>query len=81
MCRQRKWTLAGRAASSEDGRWTGRILLWKPWFRVMARRCVGRPAKRWDEDLVALAGGNWPESARNELIWDAGAIAYIDHPA
>ena len=79
--RQRKWTLAGRAARSEDGRWMRRILSWRPWFRIVPHRCVGRPLKRWDDDLVALAGDSWPDSARDAEIWSAAASAYINHTA
>jgi hypothetical protein len=83
LSRQRKWTLAGKAASAVDGRWMQRILSWRPWFRIAPHRCVGRPNKRWEDDLVALAGDDWPDSARNAAIWEAAASAYINdvgHP-
>jgi len=77
LSRQRKWTLASRAARSEDGRWMRRMLSWRPWFRTAPHRCVGRPLKRWEDDFVALAGDDWAQSARDETIWDAAASAYI----
>ena len=80
LSRERKWTLAGRAARSEDGRWMHRILSWRPWFRAVPHRCVGRPLKRWEDDLVTLAGGSWPDAARDTAIWDAAASAYINRP-
>ena len=73
----RKWKLAGKTASCIDGRWATRLLTWKPWFRTCARRRVGRPLKRWDDDIVALAGGDWPEVARDRLLWDALKEGYI----
>jgi hypothetical protein len=81
LSRQRKWTLASRAARSEGGRWMRRILSWRPWFRTVMHRSVGRPLKRWDDDLVALAGDDWPDSARDATIWDAAAPAYINDKA
>ena len=74
--RRRKWNLAAKAAASDDGRWTNRLLAWRPWFRTLPRRGVGRPVKRWDDDLVELAGGDWPAAARDPVIWAAAAAAY-----
>ena len=67
--RRAKWRLAGKAATSTDGRWTKRLLAWKPWFRCSPSRDVGRPLKRWDEDLTALAGGDWAEIAQDSDMW------------
>ena len=55
--RKRKLKLAGQTARRTDGRWNKRLLDWTPWFRTVPRRDVGRPKKRWDDDLVDLAGG------------------------
>ena len=74
--RQRKWSLAGKAATSTDGRWMNRLLSWKPWFRTLPRRGVGRPVKRWDDDLVKIAGGDWPAAAQDLAVWEAAAAAY-----
>ena len=74
--RQRKWSLAGKAATSNDGRWMSRLLAWTPWFRTTPHRGVGRPVKRWDDDLVRIAGGDWPALARDSAVWEAAAAAY-----
>ena len=66
-----KWRLAGKAAMSTDGRWTKRFLEWKPWFRTLPHRDVGRPLKRWDDDLTHLIGGGWPEAALDGAVWQA----------
>ena len=81
VSRQRKWTLASKAATCAEGRWMHRILSWRPWFRIAPRRCVGRPCKRWDDELVALAGDDWPDFAHNAAVWDAAASAYIHQSA
>ena len=74
--RTQKWRLAGKAATSTDGRWTKRLLEWKPWFRAFPRRDVGRPFKRWDDDLAQLAGGAWPEAALDSAVWEALGEAF-----
>ena len=77
LYRQRKWRLAEKAANYTDNRWVQRILQWTPWFRALPHRRVGRPSKRWDDGLVALAGGDWPALAQDHTLWAAGASAYI----
>ena len=51
--RRRKLTLAGRAALCDDARWMKRLLNWKPWFRCWPHRAVGRPVRRWMDDIDA----------------------------
>ena len=75
--RTRKFNAAGKAALSTDGRWSHRLLKWRPWFRVPAYRNVGRPHKRWDDDLVAVAGESWPEATGDSAAWSALREAYI----
>ena len=67
--RRYKWRLAGKAAVSTDGRWPNRLLAWRPWFRTIPYRDVGRPVKRWEDDLTALAGGGWAETAQDSEMW------------
>ena len=40
--RRRKWRFAGRASRQVDRRWSTRLLWWRPWFRIVAARSVGR---------------------------------------
>ena len=61
---------------STDGRWTKRFLEWKPWFRTFPHRDVGRPFKRWDDDLAKLAGRGWPEAALDGAVWEALGEAF-----
>ena len=44
---KQKWSLAGMLSTAKDGRWAARLLDWKPWFRVDAKRSVGGQRKRW----------------------------------
>ena len=65
----RQWMLAGKVAIAEDGRWSNRILGWKPWFRSLSCRPVGQPCERWDDNITQLAGGGWVQSARDSGLW------------
>ena len=67
----RKGKLAGQAASHTNGRWTSRILQWKPWFRCISHRDVGHPIRRWEDPLVDVAGGSWPDAAKDAELWAA----------
>ena len=75
--RARKWTLAGRVASQTDGRWSTRVLSWKPWFRIFPKRDVGRPRKRWEDDIVNLAGESWMTEGIDQDMWSILKDAYV----
>ena len=74
--RVRKWKLAGNVARRQDGRWSQRILAWRPWFRKLAYRDVGRPVQRWDDSIVAMAGSSWTDAARDQNLWEALSFGY-----
>jgi hypothetical protein len=76
--RQRKWKLAGLTARRTDGRWSKKLLEWRPWFRTQALRNVGRPRKRWSDDFVKLAGGSWTDAASNVTLWNVLETGFID---
>ena len=59
--RIRKWRFARATASRTDGRWSSRILTWKP--KSHYGRSVGRPATRWCADLEHFLGENWVQLA------------------
>ena len=46
--RRRKYKWAGHVARMSDDRWTFRALCWRP---ISGTRAVGRPHKRWADDL------------------------------
>ena len=48
--RQQIWRLAGHIARREDGRWSRALLDWMPG----EKRDVGRPLKRWEQDIESL---------------------------
>ena len=51
--RRRKWRLAGSLARCDDARWSRQILEFKPDFGC--GRSVGRPKRRWADQLEAFA--------------------------
>ena len=72
LYRLRKWSFAGKCARNDDGRWSTRLLTWQPFFRCLPHRDVGRPVKRWDDDIVKVAGGDWSTtSAKDQFFWRA----------
>ena len=76
--RRTKWKLAGETARRGDGRWSTRILSWQPWFRVSPRRCVGRPRRRWDDDITQLAGESLKDEAQDVGLWTALQPGYVE---
>ena len=46
--RRRKWRLLGHVARRDDGRWSTAVLTWSP---AGGRRKVGRPKKRFIDDV------------------------------
>ena len=76
--RARTWQLAGKAAAQVDQRWTNRLLNWKPWFRCWPKRRVGRPVKRWSDDIISFAGGSWTEFASDASLWALSLQSFVD---
>ena len=77
--RMRLWRLAGQTAASTQRKWSKRLLMWRPWFRVVPRRCVGHPFKRWDDEIVQLVGGDWPHVANDSALWASLQPGYVEH--
>ena len=67
--RLRKWKLAGNAARRTDRRWSNRLLDWKPHFRTLPYRKVGRPCLRWSDPISDVAGGEWIKVACDKGLW------------
>ena len=75
MQRFQKWKLAGKTASQTDGRWTKRLLTWRPWFRCLPWRCIGHPVKRWIDDICDVAGGRWTDI--DFAVWMAMSAPFV----
>ena len=48
-----KWKLAMRIATSPSDRWLRKVADWNPELstRYRINRAIGRPRKRWDDDI------------------------------
>ena len=57
--------VVSHVARREDGRWSRRLLGWAP---TKGGRRVGRPARRWEDDLSAYKQ-NWRELAQDRDVW------------
>lgn len=69
-----KWQWAGHVCRREDGRWSKRVLDWRP---RTGRRSVGRPPARWSDDIRSTAGPTWIRRARNRTEWRSIGEAYV----
>ncbi|CAK1604107.1 unnamed protein product [Parnassius mnemosyne] len=61
-----KWQWAGHIARRTDNRWGRKVLEWQP--RHMKRK-RGRPCRRWEDDIKAIAGGIWTRTAKDREEW------------
>ena len=68
-----KWNWAGHMARMRDGRWTKRILEWRP---RTDKRNRGRPPTRWTDDLKRIST-NWIATAQDRGRWKHMEEAYV----
>ena len=70
--RRRKWHFLQRIVTTEDDRWSKRVLAWQP----NGTRAVGRPCVRWSDCIEQLAGGDWLSLAEDTHLWPLSVEAY-----
>ncbi|PZC71479.1 hypothetical protein B5X24_HaOG213342 [Helicoverpa armigera] len=68
-----KWKWAGHICRCKDNRWT---LLTTNWNGPKDKRRVGRPKKRWADDIAGIAGPSWQTVALNRQTWKKMEEAY-----
>ena len=61
--RKRKWRYAVKIAGMDNGRWVKKVTEWWP---ILGKRKVGRPRRRWRDELCKYAGTNWMATARSQ---------------
>jgi hypothetical protein len=72
--RRRHWRWAGHVARATDGRWSKKLLRWAPGRR---RRSIGRPVKRWSDEIakfiegLGFEGDGWDECALDREFLEA----------
>ncbi|RVE48334.1 hypothetical protein evm_006994 [Chilo suppressalis] len=62
-----KWKWAGHVARLSDGRWTKKITEWRGPYD---KRKIGRPYKRWSDDIIQTANIHWTKSAQDRKKWE-----------
>lgn len=68
-----KWSWAGHVARYSDQRWT---LESTKWIGPLGKRNVGRPQKRWADDIIEVAGKTWIKTAQDREKWKHLGEAY-----
>ena len=68
-----KWNWAGHVARMTDGRWTRKVIEWRP---RADKRNRGRPPTRWTDDVKRIAG-NWLQKAQDRPGWKKLGEAYV----
>lgn len=68
-----KWQWVGNVARRNGKRWTSRVLKWRSWEN---ERKVGRPMKRWDDDIETAAqeGDVWKELKETYRLYRYNSI-------
>ena len=69
-----KWRWAGHVAREDDSRWTTRVMKWRP---RASKRSVGRPQKRWADDIKKTAGPLWYREAQDRERWKVLGETYV----
>jgi hypothetical protein len=71
---QQKWNWVGHVARQDASRWTKRIIQWRPRAH---KRSVGRPQRRWLDDIKSTVGNRWHQLAQNKKSWKRLGEAYV----
>ena len=80
---RRKWDFARKILCRNDGRWTARLMPWKPWFRHVPHRGIGRPHQRWADAFAKSCGDNRADIAANDsemwaLMREACVASFVE---
>lgn len=61
-----KWQWAGHVARQNNSKWTKKLIQWRP---RETRRSIGRPPKRWLDDVKKTASTYWQQTAQDRNAW------------
>lgn len=61
-----KWQWAGHISRLTDKRWTIQTTQWKG---PAGKRNVGRPYRRWADDIIQMAGKDWMSVGKDRVKW------------
>ena len=65
-CLVSKWKWAGHIARVKDKRWSQRVT---HWAGPTGKRKIGKPKKRWVDNITSTAGENWMAVAQDREKW------------
>ena len=68
-----KWKGAGHIARMKDNRWTIRSTEWQ----IKGVRSVGRPKRRWRDDIVGQQGAVWTRITKDRERWRTPVEGYF----
>lgn len=68
-----KWRWAGHTARGVE-KWSKDMICWYP---REGKRCRGRQKKRWEDDIVEVAGRTWTRTAQNREEWKRLGEAFV----
>ncbi|KHN78309.1 Putative uncharacterized transposon-derived protein F52C9.6 [Toxocara canis] len=65
--RKQKLRWAGHVARTNDDRWTRAVAEWCP---MEQKRLLGRPPRRWRDEVEQEGGKTWQRRARSRAKWE-----------
>lgn len=68
-----KWKWVGHLSRYNDKRWT---LKSTGWTGPKGKRKVGRPRKRWSNDIVSVTGKGWLKAGKDREKWKSMEVAF-----
>lgn len=69
-----KWQWVGHVARQDQSKWTSKLTHWRP---RETKRSVGRPQRRWLDDIKQQAGNRWFQTAQDRTAWRNMKEAYV----
>lgn len=73
-----KWRWAGHMIREEREKWTRLITEWQP---RGSKRNRGRQSRRWEDDIIKIAGPVWTRIAKDRIEWKSLEEAYVGRQA
>lgn len=76
--KQLKWRWSGHMIREKKEKWTSLITEWYP---RDGKRNRGRQTKRWEDDIIKIAGTTWTRAAKDRTQWKSLEEAFVEGQA
>nr|XP_037875878.1 uncharacterized protein LOC105841939 [Bombyx mori] len=73
-----KWRWSGHMIREKKEKWTSLITEWYP---RDGKRNRGRQTKRWEDDIIKIAGTTWTRTAKDRTQWKSLEEAFVEGQA